>query len=324
MNEKLLRNYIKKILESSQEDRNSVAGYSDKSVKWNYPTDPGSLIHGSVFFQHKDNPNKTFKGKYEIIAAPYWKKPDPRWSAEYRYNLVDLKGNVREEDVTEKSSAYNWKVMRGSDSEERFEARTSRREMKEKWNELANHMFWNSDKIIKVHALNYAKQSTGTLQRYFTKHNSPTRKNKDELSCLGFYGKSIDWIVNYVTRKSPLMFTCKGYVTWAAATDSYTNELNQLKPYQRQHWKHSGVPKHPAGKRNVGGRKYIDPSMVPFSSDDILLDEEDVKSLVTKPYISELIVDNWILDTVYVERYHPEINDIKEFCKQTGIALEVV
>ena len=245
-------------------------------------------------------------------------------SEEYRYNLIDLKGNVREEDVTEESSEYTWKVMRGSDSDERIEARTSRKEMKEKWNELANHMFWNSDKIIKVHALNYAKKSIGTLQRYFTKYNSPTQKNKDELSCLGFYGKSIDWVANYVTRKSPLMFTCKGYVTWAAATDSYTNELNQLKPFHRQHWKHSGVPKHPAGKRNPSGRKYVDPKMVPFDLDDILLDEEDVKNLVTKPYISELVIDNWILDAVYVDRYHPEIEDVKEFCLKEGIILEVV
>jgi len=324
VNERLLRNYIKKILESSQEDRNSVASHSDKSVKWNYPTDPGSLIHGSVFFQHKDNPNKTFKGSYEVIAAPYWKQPDPRWSPEYRYNLVDLKGNTREEDVTEESSEYTWKVIRGSDSDERLDARTSRRLMKEKWNDLANHVFWNSDKITKVHALNYAKKSTGALQRYFTEYNSPTLKNKDEISCLGFYKKSMDWIANFVTRKSPLMFTCKGYVTWAAATDSYTNELNQLKPYQRQHWKHSGIPKHPAGKRNLKGRKYIDPSMVSFGADDILLDEQDVKSLVNKPYISELIVDNWILDTVYIDGRHPELKDVKVFCSEQGIPLEII
>lgn len=324
MNERLLRNYIKKILESSQEDRTSIANHSDKSVKWNYPTDPESLIHGSVFFQHKDNPNNVFKGNYEVVAAPYYTKPDPRWSDEYRYNLIDLKGITIEEDVTQESSEYTWKVMRGRDTEERVEARTSRRLMKEKWNDLANHVFWNSDKITKVHALNYAKKSVGTLQRYFTKHNSPTAKNKDELSCLGFYKKPIDWIANYVTRKSPMMFTCKGYVTWAAATDSYTNELNQLKPYQRQHWKHSGVPKHPTGKRNLKGRKYIDPSMIPFTADDILLDEKDVKNLVNKPYISELIVDNWTLDVVYISGSHPELKDVKDFCSQQGIPLEIV
>jgi hypothetical protein len=172
--------------------------------------------------------------------------------------------------------------------------------------------------------LDYAKKGTGTLQKYFTEYNSPTGKNKDELSCLGFYEKSIDWIANYVTRKSPLMFTCKGYVTWAAATDSYTNELNQIKPFQKQHWKHSGIPKQPAGKRNLAGRKYIDPKMIPFDLEDILLDEEDVKSFVTKPYISELIVDNWILDVVYVNREHPELEDILVFCSERGISLEVV
>ena len=111
MNERLLRSYIKKILESSQEDRNSIATHSAKSVKWNYPTDPGSLIHGSVFFQHKDNPNIVFKGNYETIAAPFWKKSDPRWSPEYRYNLVDLKGNVKEENVTDEQE---WLIARHS------------------------------------------------------------------------------------------------------------------------------------------------------------------------------------------------------------------
>jgi len=324
MNERLLRIYIRKLCEASKESRESVASYSDDSVKWNYPTDPNSLLQGQVFFQHKDNPNLMFKGSYEIVTAPYWDEHDPRWSKEYRYNIIDLKGIVREEDVTEESSEYAWKVIRGSENDERRDARTSRRSMKEKWNDLADHAFWNSDKIIKVHAINYAKKEVGALQKYFTEYNSPIRKNKDELSCLGFFEKSIDSIANYVTRKSPLMFTCKGYVTWAAATDSYTNELNQIKPFQKQHWKHSGIPKQPAGKRNISGRKYIDPKMIPFDSEDILLDEEDVKSFVTKPYISELIVANWILDVVYVSSTHPELKDIQSFCSEQGISLEVV
>lgn len=324
MNEELLRNYVRRILESSREERESITGHSEKSVKWNYPTDPLSIIHGSMFFQHKDNPNKTFKGNYDVVSAPYFGKESPKYSEEAKYNLIDLKGNVIEKNVTEKSSEYNWKVMRSRDTEERIEARTSRRMMKEKWNNLADHTFWNSEKITKVHALNYAKQSTGTLQRYFTEYNSPTRRNKDELSCLGFYDKPINWISNYVTRKSPLMFTCKGFVTWAAATDSYTNELNQLKPYQRQHWEQSGIPKLPAGKRNVRGRKYIDPSMVPFEPDDVLLDEQDVNDFVDKPYISELIVDNWILDTVYITKSHPELREVESFCSKMNIPLEIV
>ena len=324
MNGKLLRTYIKRILESSQEDRASIAGPSEKSIKWNYPTDPSSIIPGSMFFQHKGNPNKTFKGNYEVVSAPYFGKNSPKYSEEAKYDLIDLKGNVIEKNVTQKSSEYNWNVMRSRDDDERIEARTSRRTMKENWNNLADHAFWNSEKITKVHALNYAKQGTGTLQKYFTEYNSPSKRNKDELSCLGFYEKPIEWITNYVTRKSPLMFTCKGFVTWAAATDSYTNELNLLKPYQRQHWKQSGIPKLPAGKRNVGGRQYIDPKMVPFDPDDILLDEEDVKDFVTKPYISELIVDNWFLDTVYIASSHPELRDVKAFCSQMNIPLEIV
>ena len=100
MNGKLLRTYIKRILESSQEDRASIAGPSEKSIKWNYPTDPGSIIPGSMFFQHKGNPNKTFKGNYDVVSAPYFGKNSPKYSEEAKYNMIDLKGSVIEKNVT--------------------------------------------------------------------------------------------------------------------------------------------------------------------------------------------------------------------------------
>ena len=100
----------------------------------------------------------------------------------------------------------------------------------------------------------------------------------------------------------------KGIVTYASATDSFTESRSEATPADVERHASSGMPKRPSVSQA-------------FQSGLVLFDKEDLED---RGAIGELVIDNWTWDTVYVMASvfpHHFIRSLKKLCKENGINL---
>ena len=196
-----------------------------------------------------------------------------------------------------------------------------RRDVKKFWNEHADHNFWNN-KIAALHDLGYYDGISNTFYSNaemlpekdlpfasFVKRYPPGRRQKDEMSAYGCYDDPQEIAIKMNDDDLLICVKLKGVVTYASATDSFTESRSEATPADLERHKGSGMPKRPAVSQA-------------FQGGLVLFDEEDLKK--RKGEIGELVVDNWVWDTVYVSTSNfPRhwIRAFRKLCKHNEINL---
>jgi len=197
-----------------------------------------------------------------------------------------------------------------------------RREVKAFWNEHADHDFWNT-KIAALHDLGYyeagisntfyedaeLKAESDLPFASFVKKYPPAKRQKDEMSAYGCYDDPQEIAIKMSDDDLVLCVKLKGVVTYASATDSFTESRSEATAADLERHKSSGMPKRPAVSQA-------------FQSGLVLFDEEDLKK--RKGNIGELVIDNWTWDTVYVSTVNfPQWwnRKLEKFCKENEINL---
>jgi len=159
-----------------------------------------------------------------------------------------------------------------------------KREMKRFWNENADHAYWKTVKCM--HSLGYYTLNSGDAERgevdatvnQFIQKYSPGQRQRDEMSCYGIIGRDQPEVLS--GQKAIII---KGRVTFASSEDAYSESRGSASAGDLKRHKGSGLPKRP----NLGG----------MDEHSALFDEEDVRNS-REPYVEEVIVDNWIWDTL--------------------------
>jgi hypothetical protein len=198
-----------------------------------------------------------------------------------------------------------------------------RREVKTFWNEHADHNFWNNE-IAALHDLGYyggdlPPKSWDEDAEFepekdlpfasFVKKYPVGKRQKDEMSTYGCYDDPQEIAIKMNDDELSLCVKLKGVVTYASATDSFTESRSEATPADVERHASSGMPKRPSVSQA-------------FQNGLVLFDEEDLKK--RKGAIGELVIDNWTWDTVYavVSVFPLEfIQNLKKLCKENGINL---
>ncbi len=175
-----------------------------------------------------------------------------------------------------------------------------RRELKRLWNQHADHKFFqNPKKFMVIHMLGLYSGKR-RLWDYFT-DPVPGRTpgidipNRNELSCLGF-SQPFDPVANI----NPPFFTFKKYrVTFASRDDSATEWTSKATPEDIEFYAGSGLPKRPTA--------YLPPRSVSLSKGEGI-----------RGKFEEVVIDNWIVDTLYCEEKDAET------ASELGLKFEVV
>ncbi|HIJ10554.1 TPA: hypothetical protein HA278_00725 [Candidatus Woesearchaeota archaeon] len=195
-----------------------------------------------------------------------------------------------------------------------------RRDVKKFWNEHADHNFWNNE-IAALHDLGYYGGISNTFYAgaefepekdlpfaSFVKKYPIGKRQKDEMSTYGCYDDPQEIAIKMNDDELSLCVKLKGIVTYASATDSFTESRSEATPTDFKRHASSGMPKRPAVSHS-------------FQSGFVLFDKEDLED---RGSIGELVIDNWTWDTVYVMASvfpHHFIRDLGKLCKQNGINL---
>lgn len=215
--------------------------------------------------------------------------PDPN---RYDYLDTDMMGtkhrNTQLQSVFPRGSSWH------QPSEEEVDGWIAqKRDIKRKWNELADHDFWQGPKMKYFHDLTYYGESGGDdapLQRGVSEESElydisiqtflETYKlhgNKDEMSTWGISDlKPIRGFVKYG-------LLLKGRVTLAHKGDAFVESRSKTTPEDFEHYRNSGLPKRAGVKESHG----------------LLFNEEDVMDRNGK--VGECILDNWSVVGIVVK-----------------------
>ncbi len=197
-----------------------------------------------------------------------------------------------------------------------------RREVKAFWNEHADHNFWNNE-IAALHDLGYYAGG-GNVHHFreaefepekdlpfisFVKKYPVGKRQKDEMSAYGCYNDPQEIAIKMNDDELALCVKLKGIVTYASATDSFTESRSEATPADFKRHASSGMPKRPAVSQA-------------FQSGFVLFDKEDLDK--RRGSIGELVIDNWTWDTVYVVASvfpFDFIQNLEKLCKENRINL---
>jgi len=227
---------------------------------------------------------------------------------------------------TDSTAHRDYAAAQTGDASDKYEKYTDlRREVKTFWNEHADHNFWNN-KIAALHDIGYydggisntfyahaeMKAEKDLPFASFVERYPVGKRQKDEMSAFGCYDDPQEIAIKMSDDDLNICIKLKGVVTYASATDSFTESRSEATLSDRERHKGSGMPKRPAVSNT-------------FQGSLVLFDEEDLQK--RKGNIGELVIDNWTWDTVYViTNKFPMwwVKKFRKFCIQNGINLEEV
>jgi len=226
---------------------------------------------------------------------------------------------------TDSTAHRDYAAIQTGDTSDRYKKYTDlRRQVKAFWNEHADHDFWNN-KIAALHDLGYYDGVSNSFYAHaemeaekdlpfasFVKRYPVGKRQKDEMSAFGCYDDLQEIAIKMSDDDLLICVKLKGVVTYASATDSFTESRSEATAADLERHKSSGMPKRPAVSQA-------------FQSGLVLFDEEDLKK--RKGNIGELVIDNWTWDTVYVATNRFPmwwVKKFRKFCIQNGINLEEV
>ncbi len=164
-----------------------------------------------------------------------------------------------------------------------------RRDLKRLWNQHADHKYF--DDPSKIFVRHYLGMFSGkrSVADYFPHGSSTSGRipgihiaNRNELSCLASVSPDEPSGIE-VMQADLSFFTFKKYrMTFASWQDIGSERLSTADPTHTQKYKGSGFPKRPS------------PQTLP---DNLPIDEEGVREFKE---LDEVIIDNWIIDTLYI------------------------
>ena len=190
-----------------------------------------------------------------------------------------------------------------------------KRDIKRKWNELADHGFWQGPKMKYFHDLTYYDGQanfndeddlpTGQLSDE-TVFDISMKKfleiykikgNKDEMSTWGVHKGRCRADLDY-----GLLLT--GRVTLAHNDDAFTESRSKASAADMQKHVSSGLPKR----------------VPPHRAPGLLFNEEDI-SKSGRGTVGECILDNWSIEAIVIDKRNRKFNQIQQIASSLNIPL---
>lgn len=190
-----------------------------------------------------------------------------------------------------------------------------KRDIKRKWNELADHSFWQGPKMKYFHDLTYYDGGTlpdddddlamGQISDADV-HDISMKKflemyklkgNKDEMSTWGIYQGRCRAELNY-----GLLLT--GRVTIVHRDDAFTESRSKASSTDFKRHAPSGLPKRVPPHRATG----------------LLFNEEDIKASIYSG-VGECILDNWSIEGIVAQRNNRKFDKIQKMASSLGLPI---
>ena len=209
---------------------------------------------------------------------------------------------------------------------------STRRALKQYWYAHADQKFWqNPKRVCCIHTIGLYKKQ-GSIQRYFGGSRDPAKIQKDELSCFAITkpttiddpGEHNYKSILAVNNNNIFFTVAPRFVTFAAADDSWTEELHRASDADKEYYRSSGLPKRPQTLKNS------------------LYDSADISKIIRRAFgggkrgdspleqhmvLGEVIVDNWQVAKVFLPRASmsaEQLQDNMDDCEELGIKYKVI